>query len=67
MNRREKMKQDLTALGLYNPGYLTVFRRMYSNTNLITPISDVVDNMPDSKLTLAASQIQNTLDKHKEA
>ena len=64
MNRREKMTQDLTVLGLYNPGYIKRFRQMYSHTDLTMPISDVIDNMPDSKLSLAASQIENTLANH---
>lgn len=64
MNKREKIKQDMTALGLYDRGYLSIFRRMYSPDNLLASISDVVDNMPNSKLSLAASQIANTLAKH---
>ena len=40
-----------------------MFKRMYSHDNLDTPISDVVDNMPDDKLDWAMRQVENTLKK----
>jgi len=40
-----------------------LFKRMYSHKDLEKPIDRVVDDMPDSNLDRALTQVQRTLEK----
>ena len=59
---RGKIKEGLSKL---SEGHQAVFKRMYSHKNLELPIDKVVDNMPDTKLNWALTQVQNSLKKSK--
>lgn len=61
MNKRNKLKEDLTWLGVYDIQCLRVFRLMYSHDNLDKPINEVVDSIPENKLDWAMQQVENTL------
>ena len=38
-----------------------LFKRMYSHDNLDKKLNDIIDDMPDDKLSWAMTQLQNTL------
>ena len=57
---RGKIKEGLSKL---SEGHQIKFKRMYSHKNLKLPIDKVVDNMPDTKLNWALTQVQNSLNK----
>lgn len=57
---REEIKSGLAQL---TDAHRLLFKRMYSHENLEADINDVVDDMPDDKLTHALSQVERTLAK----
>jgi hypothetical protein len=64
MNKRNKLKEDLAWLGLYNQSALMTFKRMYSHYDSERPITEIVDNMPVEKLDWAHQQVKNTIKKY---
>lgn len=59
---REELKSGLAQLP---EGWQRKFKQMYSHGKLGADINSVVDNMPESKLDLAMSQVQNSLIKQR--
>ena len=57
---RKKIKEGLSEL---SEGHQVVFKRLYSHENLELPIDEVVDNVPEEKLSWALTQVQNSLKK----
>ena len=57
---RKKIKEGLSEL---SEGHQVVFKRLYSHENLELPIDEVVDNVPEEKLSWALTQVQNSLEK----
>ena len=57
---RQWLKDGLAKLPETNQLF---FKRMYSHTNLETPIIDIIDNMPEDRLDWAMSQVENSLKK----
>jgi hypothetical protein len=57
---RQWLKDNLAKLTVGNHD---VFKRMYGQKNLDTPINQVVDDMAQDKLDWAMTQIENTLKK----
>lgn len=55
---RNKLREGLEKC---TPDEQHIFKRMYANGNLETPIGDVVDNMPEDKLDWAMKQVSATL------
>ena len=55
---REQIKKNIV---ICSEGAICLFKRMYSHDNLDREINEVVDNMPDEELSLAMTQLQNTL------
>ncbi len=59
---REEIKQGLKQLP---ESWQLMFKRMYSHENINMDIDAVVDNMPDEKIDLALTQVENSLSKLK--
>lgn len=59
---REEIKQGLKQLP---ESWQLMFKRMYSHENINLDIDAVVDNMPDEKIDLALTQVENSLSKLK--
>lgn len=61
---RDFAKQELkNGLSQCTTAEVLLFKRMYSHKNLNANIGDVVDNMPDDKLSWAMDQVDRTLKK----
>lgn len=43
----------------------TMFKRMYSHTNMDANINEAVDNMQENKIDWAISQVERTVEKNK--
>ena len=57
---RQSMKKMIIHC---NDNEQLLFKRMYSHNNLNLHINDVIDNMPDDKINMGFTQIENTLKK----
>lgn len=57
---RNELKKGLAQC---TEGQQLIFKRMYANRNLDTPINEVVDNMDAKKLDWAMQQVESTLAK----
>lgn len=60
---RTTLKEGLAQC---SPDQQMLFKRMYANGKLETPINEVVDKMPDSRLDWAMQQVQNTIVKNEQ-
>lgn len=41
-----------------------MFKRMYSHKDLEKPINDIIDELPDDRINLALTQVENTISKN---
>jgi len=55
---RDQIKEGLSKL---EDKHRLFFKRLYSHENLDKPINEVVDNIPEERLSWALTQVENSL------
>ncbi len=61
---RDELKKGLSRCV---PTEIMLFKRMYSPTDTMKPINEVVDDMPYEKLDWAMQQVERTIELHEQA